>query len=100
MAGRVGDVAIDEHDLISDEELTALALAADPDLPFDDDAEPFDARLGMGAGDGLLPDWYMPSPSPSRRRRDAVIALVVIASLVLVNAYGLCVTYGHLEIPL
>lgn len=93
-------MSIDEHDSISDEELTALALAADPDLPFDDDAEPFDARPGMGAGDGLLPDWYMPSPGRSRRRRSAIVALVIIASLLLVNAYGLCVTYGHVEIPL
>lgn len=77
-----------------------MALAADPDLPFDDDAQPFDGRPRMGAGDGLLPDWYMPAPGPSRRRRNAVIALVIIAALLLVNAYGLCVTYGRLEVPL
>ena len=51
------------HDdvLISDEELTALALAADPTELLDDDAVPFDG----GSAEGLLPDWYMPAPQVS-----------------------------------
>ena len=92
------DQLLDEHP-ISDAELEALALAADPDAPLDPDAVPFDP---YGLGDGtLLPSWYMPVPHRSERSRrtTAVVALVVLAILV-VNAVGLCVTYGHLEIPI
>ena len=84
---------------ISDDELTALALAADPDPVIDADAVPFAALHGE-YGD-LLPAWYMPAPSTAggSRRRNAMVATVVIASLLLVNALGLCITYGRLEIP-
>jgi hypothetical protein len=81
----------------SDEELTALALAADPDAPADPDAVPLSA-LSVTEDQRLLPQWYMPSPMgpahPLRGWRRRVI-LVVIASFVLINAYGLCSTYGH-----
>ncbi|MCU1500845.1 MAG: hypothetical protein JWM12_199 [Ilumatobacteraceae bacterium] len=91
------DAMLDEPP-ITDEELEALALAADPDAPLDADAVPFDP---YGSAGELLPSWYMPMPRTSRRsrRRSAVVALVVLAILV-VNAVGLCVTYGHLEIPI
>lgn len=84
---------------ISDEELTVLALAADPDPTIEADAVPFAVQHGE-YGD-LLPVWYMPPPAGAggSRRRNAVIATVVIASLLLVNALGLCITYGRLEIP-
>ncbi len=80
----------------SDEELTELALAADPDAPLDPGATPWQA--GEGAL-GLLPDWYMPAPSPRRRRltgwrRTVVITLVV--AFVLIDAAGLCSTYGSI----
>ena len=81
---------------ITDEELTALALAADPDAEVGDHAVPID----LGGSDGRvhpLPEWYMPipmgSPRPLRGWRRA-IALVVVGSFVLINAYGLCSTYG------
>ena len=81
---------------ISDEELTALALAADPDAPLDEAATPFDA--GEEACD-LLPSWYMPSLDIRRvgRARRVVVAAVVGALLVISGA-GLCVTYGFAEI--
>lgn len=96
------DGEVDLLEPISDEELTALALAADPDQVIDDDAVPLAAYHGE-FGD-LLPDWYMPAPasgngSPSRRRGNAVVASVVISSLLFINALGLCITYGRLEIP-
>ena len=47
--------------MISDEELEAEALAADPDAPVADDAVPWATAVG-GADDDLLPDWYMPAP--------------------------------------
>ncbi len=80
---------------ISDEELEAEALAADPNAPLDDDAAPF----GGAPETGLLPNWYMPVSGTVRStpvRRIAVIG--IIASLLLVNGAGLCVTYGLPEI--
>jgi hypothetical protein len=80
---------------ITDDELTALALAADPDAPLGEDAvalplypdEPF----------GALPAWYMP-PAMARVaggwRRVAIFA--IIAGFLVIDAFGLCITYGQL----
>jgi hypothetical protein len=51
---------------------------------------------------GLLPAWYMPTPaagpsdptSTTSWRRRAIV-WTFVASLVLINAAGLCVTYGR-----
>jgi hypothetical protein len=83
---------------ISDEELTALALAADPYAPLGDDAVPLTSYL-MEYPE-LLPSWYMPAPGGfTRTRKRRAVVLLVIASLAAVNGCGLCVTNGHLEIP-
>jgi len=80
---------------ITDEELEAEALAADPHAPIGDDVEPF----GVAQADGLLPDWYMPVAGPIRRTKPRVFAVAgIIASLIVVNGAGLCVTYGWPEI--
>lgn len=83
---------------ITDEELTALALAADPDTEVEPHAVPIDLRGSDGSGPGHpLPEWYMPvpmgSPRPLRGWRRAV-GLLVVGSFVLITAYGLCSTYG------
>ena len=83
--------------VFTDEELTELALAADPGVVVADDAVPLSEMLG-GDGDELLPDWYMPQPMGGGRllqgwRRRVV--LLIVASFLLINAYGLCSTYGH-----
>lgn len=88
---------------ISDAELTELALAADPDdVEFDPDAAPFGV---MSAAGGLLPEWYMPTPMSSsasvasgQRRRRAWIVGGLVAAMVTVNGFGLCVTYGIPEV--
>ena len=81
---------------ISLDELTAFALAADPDAPLPPDATPFDKP---GSDASLLPAWYMPVPhAVGRSRRKALIALVIIVALLLINALGLCITYGRLEV--
>jgi hypothetical protein len=84
---------------LSDEELTALALAADPDAPLDRDAVALSEMLGDGRSQ-LLPEWYMPAPmgiaAPVRGWRRQVIAVVILAFLVI-TAYGLCNTYGQLH---
>ncbi len=80
---------------ITDEELEAEALAADPDIPIDADAEPFGGARAMG----LLPEWYMPITGPVRRTRTRrVVVAGIIVSLIAVNGAGLCVTYGLPEI--
>jgi hypothetical protein len=80
----------------TDEELAELAIAADPDVPIDADAVPFGHTPVDG---GLLPAWYMPVPGTARRTRPRVVVVAaVIASLVIVNGAGLCVTYGLPEI--
>ena len=86
---------MDDELPFSDDDLTALALAADPDAPIDDDAVPF----GGFAESELLPAWYMPEPQVTGRspRRTLVVAAIV-GSLLAVNGVGLCVTYGLPEI--
>ncbi len=79
---------------ISDEELTALALAADPDQPLALDAVPLADYLADAFDP--LPAWYM-APVMARhsgRRRKAII-MAVIGAFVLIEAFGLCSTYGQ-----
>jgi hypothetical protein len=83
----------------TDEELSELALAADAEAGVADDAVPLgEFLLAGGPGEELLPDWYMPAPAGAGRllqgwRRRVV--LLIVASFLLINAYGLCSTYGH-----
>jgi len=81
---------------LSDEELTALALAADPDAPLPEDAIPWNGVDATRAG--LLPDWYMPAPAASRRgsTTKTVVALLIVGFLVI-DAFGLCITSGFLS---
>jgi hypothetical protein len=86
-------------DPITEEELTALALAADPDAPIAKDAVPLSDYLAQAAGHlptGLLPGWYMPpamAGTGSRWRTGVILA--IIAAFVLIEAWGLCSTYGQ-----
>jgi hypothetical protein len=91
----VGDVP-----WITDEELAAEALAADPELWSDEDAVPFGVD-GADSAFALLPAWYMPAPGrPPHARFAAIVVLLVVGSLLLAEAFGLCLTYGRIEIPL
>jgi len=83
----------------TDDELAEQALAADPDQAIADDAVPF--QLAVAQYGDLLPSWYMPAPASGgrSRRRNALVASVIIGSLLFINALGLCITYGRLEIP-
>ncbi|MDX2379617.1 MAG: hypothetical protein QNM02_07655 [Acidimicrobiia bacterium] len=81
---------------VTDEELAALAMAADPDPHIDPDAVPFDSNEGDRA---LLPEWYMPMPRGVDQRPSRVFAVAgIIIALLIVNGAGLCVTYGLPEI--
>jgi hypothetical protein len=77
-------------------ELTELALSADPDATMEEDAVPLSVYLGQSQG--LLPQWYMPSPmaraAGSRWRLPVV--LVIVAAFVIIEAFGLCSTFGQI----
>ncbi|MGA2519361.1 MAG: hypothetical protein ABSG81_00900 [Acidimicrobiales bacterium] len=79
---------------LSDDELTALALAADPDAPLDADAVPFDLYLATAAAP--LPAWYM-APARARHlgRVSRMVVLGLVASFLIIEAFGLCSTYGQ-----
>ena len=80
---------------LSDAELTELALAADQETEVGADAVDLWELAGWNRAN-LLPGWYMPAPMPGRsssRWHRGVIGLIV-ASFLLINAYGLCSTYG------
>jgi hypothetical protein len=89
----VSDASLTALEPVSDAELTALALASDPAVALDPDAIPFDVYLGRTAGS--LPSWYMP-PARSRatRRGRRAIVLGIVGLLLLIEALGLCTTYG------
>jgi hypothetical protein len=83
---------LDERDGISDDELERLALAAPPSDDLDDDA----VAWSPTGRDPLIADWYMPAPTASRRDlRTRLVVGATIASIVAINAAGLCVTYGR-----
>ncbi len=83
---------------ITDEELTALALAADPDAPLDPDAVPIGRYLGVEPG--LLPSWYMAAATAraGANRWRTVIVLAVVAAFLTIEALGLCSAYGQLSL--
>ena len=79
-------------DPFTDDELAALALAADPDPVIPGDAVPF--TPGGDLGPSLLPEWYMPAPSLRRSRSKTVVLAGVAIALFAINVGGVCVTYG------
>jgi hypothetical protein len=92
-------VAPDEFldDPLSDAELTALALGTDQLEPWPDDAEPLTGPLVVGGG--ALPLWYMPPVMRRAQRRWAAPMVVsVVAAFLLIDAMGLCNTYGLLSL--
>jgi hypothetical protein len=79
---------------ITDDELTSLALAADPNTLLGPDAVPWNFGLGLNP----LPEWYMPRPTARGRGRGTriVVASLVVGFLVI-GAFGLCITSGFLQ---
>ncbi len=82
---------------LTDAELTALALAADPDAPLPDDAVPMSMHLAQFGP--VLPLWYMP-PGMSRRGRrwKTPFVIAIVSAFLLIDALGLCNTYGILSL--
>ncbi|HUV10243.1 MAG TPA: hypothetical protein VMX12_04635 [Acidimicrobiia bacterium] len=84
-------------DQVTDDQLDRLARMADPDVALDDDAVSIWDVIEDEDAPQLLPSWYMPAPMRGRpvlrgwRRR---IILMLVITFVVINAYGLCSTYG------
>jgi hypothetical protein len=77
---------------VSDDELERLALAATPDVDLDEHA----VAWSPTHRDPLIADWYMAAPVGTRRDlRTRIVVAAIVASIVLINAAGLCVTYGR-----
>jgi hypothetical protein len=80
---------------LSDDELAAQAVAADPE-PDLRDALPFAQVVGGGTDDDALPTWYMPAPMLGARvlgwRRGIVFTFIF--ALLVIEAFGLCTTFG------
>lgn len=82
---------------LTDDELAALAMSADPTERLSADAVP--VAGSVPEADGPLPGWYMPAvarvvDTPGRRG----VAIVVTGAFLLINALGLCATYGFLSV--
>ena len=86
-----------EDQPVSDDELTALALAADPDTAERRVVGPGSVSLWAEAEPQLLPAWYMPRPVRRASPRQRLVIGVVVAAFLLINAAGLCSTYGSVS---
>jgi hypothetical protein len=78
-------------------ELTALALGADPSAPLADDAVPLHVFLSQLPS--TLPSWYMPAAMarPGKGWRVPVV-LGLVAAFVIIEAFGLCSTFGQVVV--
>jgi hypothetical protein len=99
-AGDQGDAELDDLELdafdrvtFTDEELTRLALDAEPFDPFDPAVQQF-AGAGDPARFPVIPEWYMPAPGIPRSRARAAVMLGFAVSLVVITIGGFCVTLG------
>jgi len=94
-AGDRSDVPVSDATPLTEEELTGLALAAEAGRPPAEDAVPLASYLGDDPG--LLPAWYMPSPMTRIRPRwRTPVVLVIVAAFVVIEAFGLCSTFGQI----
>lgn len=81
---------------LSDAELTAMALAADPDVPIAEGAVPIGMHLAQFGT--ALPLWYMPPVvRQGGRRWKAPFVIAVVSAFLLIDLLGLCNTYGILS---
>ena len=87
----------DLHADLTEEELTELALAADPDAPLPADAVPIGVHLAQWGAP--LPLWYMPPVARSGGGRWKMpVVLAIVGAFLLIEALGLCNTYGILSL--
>lgn len=93
----MSDRGSDFDDDLSEDELTELALAADPDAPLPPDAVPIGLHLAQWSAP--LPLWYMPPVTRTGGGRWKMpVVLAVVGAFLLIDALGLCNTYGILSL--
>ena len=86
-----------EGELLTDEELTEMALAAPRDHSLRPDAVA--CNLVDYAARSPLPNWYMPPAIALRHGRGSRLLVgSIVAGFLLINGLGLCATYGYLTI--
>jgi hypothetical protein len=91
----ISDSTAEDDEYFTEAELTALALAADPNGPIDDDAVSVAEFLEQSGG--LLPAWYMPSPmARSGKSWRIPVVVAIVAAFIIIEAFGLCSTFGQL----
>jgi hypothetical protein len=103
-ASRRDDSSRDDRDpdlttaeVVTGAELDRLALAADPATAIDPHAVAWVGAAQLGQD--LLPEWYMPRPTASGRHRwTRLLVVSIIAGILLINAFGLCVTSGFISV--
>jgi hypothetical protein len=80
----------------TDDELTEFALAADPSAPLSQDAVPMSVHLARFGNP--LPLWYMPpAVAGSGQRWRVPFVAAIVGAFLLIEALGLCNTYGVLS---
>jgi len=90
-----GDGPDEQAEPLTEEELTRLALA--DHLPTVPAADAVPMADFLGSDDGLLPTWYMPSPMARVGGRWRLpVVLVLVGAFLLIEALGLCSTFGQL----
>jgi hypothetical protein len=87
--------AVGDFEPVSDDELTKLALADDPDRGVAPDAVPLPIYSGISSLS--LPFSYMPPVTAGAARGWRVpVVFTIVLSLLLIEAFGMCITYGIL----
>ena len=82
---------------LSDAELEELALAGELDAPLAADAVPLSLLSNSTAA--CLPSWYMPPVGMHRFSRwRTVVVVSIVATLVALEALGLCSVFGQVVI--
>jgi hypothetical protein len=91
----VNTETLDTEGALTDEELTTLALSADPNAPLPPEAVPIAVHLAqLGPS---LPLWYMPpAVRLGGRRWKAPFVIAIVSAFLLIDLMGLCNTYGIL----
>jgi hypothetical protein len=83
-----------ESGVISDEELTRLALASVDEDYIADDAVPLSTYLQNEVTS--LPEWYMAPITRGRLgRRGRLVVWGIVLAFLVIEAFGLCSTYGQ-----
>jgi hypothetical protein len=94
-AGESASVALFPSGAFTDEELTVLALEADPEQSLGPDAVQLD--LSAAQPGAFLPEWYMPRVMATRVRGWRMpLVFMIVGAFLLIDAFGLCITYGQL----